>query len=119
MKHHLQMAETLAKTLDNQFKVLGFRFGLDPLIGLIPGFGDILPFFVTGYFIWVGNQIGLPQEKVTEMLINNLVDFIVGLVPIIGDIGDFAVKSHAKNYQILHEHYQTHQARITHPRFAV
>lgn len=102
-KSHLRFASTLTNILENQFSILGFRFGLEPLLGLIPGLGDVLALLLSLYLIWVGIQMNLPGEKIGQMLFNVILDFIIGLVPIAGDIGDFAYRANHRNLMILEE----------------
>ena len=54
MQNHLKTASYIADLLDNKFKVLGFRFGIDPLLGLIPGGGDLVSFLLSLYIVWIG-----------------------------------------------------------------
>lgn len=104
MQHHIRIASRLAHLLDENFKVGGFRFGLDPVMGLVPGIGDVAPFALSLYIIWIGTQMDLPQEKVAQMLANSLLDLVIGFVPLVGDIGDFTFKSNTKNLKILQDH---------------
>ncbi len=98
---HIRLATALTKLLDSQFKFLNFRFGLDPLIGLIPGIGDIITFLLSFYLVWIGMQMKLPEKEIETMIRNVVFDFILGLIPVIGDIGDFVFKANAKNLKIL------------------
>lgn len=89
--------------LDNKFKIVGFRFGIEPLLGLIPGVGDFIGLVMSFYLIWIAVQLKLPQDKVQQMVLNVLFDFIIGLFPVIGDVADFVFKSNVRNIQILKE----------------
>jgi hypothetical protein len=104
MDYHLQYAQSLADLLDNKFKILGFRFGLDPLIGLVPGIGDVIGLVLSAYIVWVAVQMKVPQDKIAMMLGNILFDFVIGLIPVLGEIGDFVVKANSKNLEILKRH---------------
>lgn len=104
---HYVIAENIAKLLDGQFTAFGFRFGLDPIIGLLPGAGDIVTTAFSLYLVWVGLQTGLPSHQIGRMILNIAIDFAVGFIPIIGDIFDFAYKANSKNFEILKQHRVT------------
>ena len=106
MKKYLKVASYIADLLDNKFKVLGFRFGLDPILGLIPGGGDLVSLVLSLYIVWISVKAKLPKKKIVEMLRNITFDFVVGLVPLLGDIADLAFKSNIINLRILKEHME-------------
>lgn len=104
MREHLKFARSLSKLLDSQFKIGKFSFGLDPILGLFPGFGDLVSLGLSGYIVWIGIQLKLPPERIVQMIGNLALDFLVGLIPVIGDIADFAIKSNIKNLKILEKY---------------
>ncbi|MFA6981907.1 MAG: DUF4112 domain-containing protein [Patescibacteria group bacterium] len=104
MRNHLRTASCIADLLDNKFKVLGFRFGIDPILGLIPGGGDLVSLVLSLYIVWIGVKAELPKRKVVEMIKNTALDFVVGLVPVLGDVADFTFKSNLINLKILQQH---------------
>lgn len=95
------MARSLTKLLDGQFSVLGFKFGIDPLIGLIPGIGDVLSLLLSLYVVWIGFQMKIPIESLRTMIGNVVIDFILGSVPAVGDVADFIYKANSRNMKIL------------------
>lgn len=99
--NHLRMARSISRILDNKFKFMGFRFGIDPILGLIPGIGDFVPMFFSLYLIWVGTKYDLEKELITKMMRNVVLDLLISLVPILGDIADFTYKASTKNYRLL------------------
>ena len=103
----LRHLDTLAKWMDNKFVIPGtnIRFGLDALIGLIPGAGDLTTFGISGVMIFIMAQNGASGFVLARMILNVLVDTIVGAVPLIGDIFDVGFKSNTKNVQLMKEHY--------------
>jgi hypothetical protein len=103
---HLQKARLFARLMDNQFNFLGVRFGLDNLIGLIPGIGDVLSAIFSFYLIWIGVQMNLPSQLINKMVINLLLDTVIGSIPLIGDLGDIFFKANLKNLRIL-ENYDS------------
>jgi len=96
----------VARLLDSAVPVPGtsFRFGLDPILGLVPGIGDIVsPLFTVG-IIWQARDLGIPRVVMMRMIINVALDTLVGLVPILGDLFDFAWKSNNQNLVLLEQH---------------
>lgn len=106
MNYYLKSASFLARLLDNRFRVFGFRFGLDPLIGLVPGFGDVLSLLLSIYILWIGINLKLPPNRIGQMVLNILIDFALGLIPVIGDISDFVYKANSRNLKIIEQHMQ-------------
>ena len=107
MKKYIKTATVLSNLLDNKFKVLGIKFGLDPILGLIPGGGDLVSLFLALYIVWIGIKMRLPQDKIARMIANVVLDFGVGLVPILGDIADITFKSNLRNLEILKQHKES------------
>ena len=101
---HLKLARFLATALDAQFGIGSFKFGIGPLIGLIPGFGDILENALSFYLVWIGLQMNLPTAKIAQMIRNIGFNFLMGLIPFLGDVGDFVFKSNMRNLQILEDY---------------
>jgi hypothetical protein len=75
--------------------------GLDPLIGLIPGIGDIVGGVMSSYILLVAVQEGAPTSVLIRMLGNITLDSVVGVVPVLGDLFDFGVKSNRRNVDLL------------------
>ena len=104
MDKHLKTAIYIADLLDNKFKVFNFRFGIDPLLGLIPGGGDLVSLLLSLYLVWIGFKAKIPTAKLIEMIMNTTVDFLVGLVPVLGDVADFTFKPNIRNLNILKQY---------------
>ena len=98
---------SLARLMDAQFKIPGtnFRFGLDGLLGLIPGAGDLSTFAVSGYMVMILAQNGASGFVLARMVLNILVDAIFGSIPILGDIFDVYFKANLRNIKLMEEHY--------------
>ncbi len=107
MNKHLKTAEVLANLLDNKFNLFGIKFGIDPVLGLIPGFGDFLSFLLSVYIVWVGVKLNLPIHKVLKMAWNVALDLLIGIIPVIGDFSDVAIKANLRNVAILKKHFLT------------
>ena len=104
MHKHIKTARTITYWLEGKYKIGYFKFGFDALLGIIPGIGDVVPALLSGYLIWIAYRIKLPQEKVSKMIANIILDFIIGSIPLVGDLTDFMFKSNIKNLAILEEH---------------
>ena len=98
--------ERLAWLLDGAIPVPGtrFRFGLDSIIGLIPGVGDLLGLLLGATILYESVRIGAPRALVAKMLGNSVLDALLGVVPGIGDLADFAFKSNQRNVRLLIAH---------------
>ncbi|MEO6404708.1 MAG: DUF4112 domain-containing protein [Ferruginibacter sp.] len=103
----LQKLSSLAKLMDSKFRVPGtdIRFGLDALIGLVPGAGDLTTFGISGYMLWVMANNGASGFVLARMILNVLIDTLVGAIPILGDLFDVAFKSNIRNMRLMEQHY--------------
>lgn len=104
MQKHYRMAKVLSKLLDSQFNILGFKFGLDPIIGLIPGLGDAIGAALSFYVIWIAIGLKVPEEKIVVMIRNVLLDILIGMLPVIGDVSDFVFKANQRNWRIIEQY---------------
>ncbi len=103
MRNHIRAATYLVDLLENKFEILGWRFGLDPILGLIPGIGDLLGMLISSYLVWVGWKMNIPRVKIWEMVWNLVIDLVIGSLPVVGDVLDFVYKANVKNLRILKE----------------
>ncbi|MEY2564350.1 MAG: hypothetical protein QOH88_2543 [Verrucomicrobiota bacterium] len=96
----------LSLIMDNFLRVPGtkFRFGLDPLLGIIPGIGDTSSALVSAFALIQAARVGVPKVLLARMSANILLNEIIGIVPIAGDAFSFWFKSNARNYQIIKDH---------------
>jgi NAD/NADP transhydrogenase beta subunit len=113
MKHQplppkLKHINTLARLMDSQFAVPGtkLRFGLDGIIGLIPGVGDLSTFAVSGYLVFLMASNGASGFVLARMILNVLLDVTIGAIPFVGDLFDFAFKANSRNMRLMQEHYR-------------
>lgn len=95
--------ERLGWLLDDLFRVpiLGWRFGLDALIGLIPGIGDTGTALASFYILAAAVRHGVPKVTLLRMGMNIGIDYVLGAVPFVGDIADVWWKSNQKNIALL------------------
>jgi hypothetical protein len=99
----LSGARTLAHLLDDGIRIpgLGIRFGLDPVLGLVPGLGDFSGAILSGYVVLLGARLGAPKSVILRMLGNVAVDTVGGSVPLLGDLFDVGFKSNLRNVALL------------------
>lgn len=96
----------IAQLLDAAFVVPGtsYRFGLDPLLGLIPGLGDLVSPLFTIAILWQARDLGVPRVVQLRMIVNVAIDALLGTVPVLGDLFDVAWKANVRNLALLDRH---------------
>lgn len=107
-KPNLFWIDEMVRLMDTRFRIPGtrFRFGLDPIIGLIPVLGDITSFAISGGLILYMVRFGVSRKVIILMVLNAALDATVGSIPIIGHIFDFYYKANTRNINLLRKHYQ-------------
>ena len=97
--------ESLSKYLDNWVKIpiVGWRFGLDALIGLVPNVGDTVTSLASFYILVAGVRYGVPKITLLRMAFNIGLDYVVGAIPFIGDAFDFFWKANKQNMDLIRE----------------
>jgi hypothetical protein len=95
-----------AVLLDSAFEIPGtnIRFGLDAVLGLVPGIGDLASPIFTGLLLVTGLKMRLPLIVQARMVLNAAIDMLIGLVPILGDAADIAWKANLRNLALLERH---------------
>ena len=95
-----------AVLLDSQFRVPGtnIRFGLDAIVGLIPGLGDISTPIFAAILLLQGARMRLPAIVQVRMVLNSAIDMLLGFVPILGDLVDIGFKANLRNLALLERH---------------
>jgi Domain of unknown function (DUF4112) len=98
--------DDLAWLMDNYFKIPGinWRFGLDSIIGLVPGAGDILAGIIAVFIVLRALQFKLPGIVIVRMILNTLLDVTVGAIPFIGDLFDLFFKANTRNMALFHKY---------------
>ncbi|MBP0006294.1 MAG: DUF4112 domain-containing protein [Cyanobacteria bacterium SBC] len=102
----LKQLRRLSHLLDNAIPIPGtpYRFGLDPLLGMVPGGGDVAGALLSAYIILQSARLGLPKASLGRMFLNVLTEMVLGVIPLLGDLFDFAWKANAKNVELLESH---------------
>jgi hypothetical protein len=102
----LDLLRRWAVLLDSMFVIPGtrVRFGLDAIVGLIPGLGDIVAPVFTVAVLATGLRMRVPAVVLARMVLNAGIDMVIGLVPILGDLVDIAWKADLRNVALLERH---------------
>ena len=108
----LNRLRKFSRLLDSAIGIPGtkFRFGLDPILGLIPGAGDFLGTALSAYLVVEAARLGVPKETLVKMVSNIVLESAVGTVPVIGDLFDAAWKANTKNFELVEAHLNIPQA---------
>jgi hypothetical protein len=102
----LERLSALSRLLDHAFRIPGtdVRFGLDAVLGVIPGIGDLVTNLISAYLVLEARKLGLSRWDMTRMIGNIVVDVGVSSVPIAGDVFDLFWRANDKNMAILRDH---------------
>lgn len=98
--------DALATLTDSAFRIpgLNIRFGIDSIIGLIPGLGDFITTLMSLYVLAAGVRYGVPRATLARMGINVAIDAVVGAIPLLGDVFDVFWKANMKNVALIRRH---------------
>ena len=112
---YTSIARAIATLLDTAFYVPGtrIRIGLDPIIGLVPGFGDTLAGLLGSSLLFLGAQIGLPRIALARMSLNMFLNAVIGAIPGIGDLFSFWFKSNMRNLALIQRYAREPQRVAT------
>ncbi|MGD1854859.1 MAG: DUF4112 domain-containing protein [Leptolyngbyaceae cyanobacterium] len=105
----LQRLRNLSHVLDNAIAIpgLGYRVGLDPLIGVLPGGGDLMAGLISIYVVAEAARMGVPAATLGRMGFNILTEVLVGTIPMLGDFFDVVWKANARNVDLLERHIRS------------
>lgn len=103
----LHLARSIYKLMDEAFTIPGtnFKFGIDPLLGFVPVAGDGISLVVSGLVVMLAVRQGVNFPTLLKMTGNVILDFLVGSVPILGNIFDFGFKANRRNLSLLEKFY--------------
>lgn len=101
-----QRVEMLELLLERSLTIPGTRMaiGLDSIVGLVPGIGDVITAAMGAYIVWEGRNLGMSKWQLTRMSGNVLFDAALGAIPLAGDAFDFFFKSNSRNLKIIKRH---------------
>lgn len=103
----MQSVERMAKLLDSKFSIPGtnIRFGLDPILSLMPLLGDLITLVISSMLIYTMHNQGASRKVVVKMMLNAGLDTLIGAVPLVGTVFDVFYRSNERNIKLLKEHY--------------
>ena len=115
----LDEVELIAWLLDNSIPIpgTGRRIGIDAIVGFVPGLGDVVSGAIGLIVVARGAALGLPRVVIARMLVNTLLDFLIGSIPVIGDAFDLWFKANARNVGLMRT-YLGDRDRSTAPEWA-
>ncbi len=104
----LKWVERIAHLFDDQFRIPGtnFRFGLDPIINLFPVAGDAAGMMVSAALLITMARNGASRKVIILMMLNVMIDGLIGAIPLIGQVFDFYYKANLRNIALLKQHYE-------------
>ena len=104
----LRWVDTFSRLLDTRFRIPGTstRFGLDFILGLVPGAGDIVSLGMSGTLVATMARHGASPRLVARMLVNVVLDAFIGSVPVLGNIFDLFYKANYRNAELMREYYE-------------
>ncbi len=107
--NRLKWVHRFAYLLDNSIRIpgLGYRIGLDPIIGLIPGLGDVAGGVLSAYIVYQAYRFGVPRRIILRMTYNVGVEVLIGAVPIAGDIFDAGWKANTRNITLMNDYLES------------
>ena len=105
-----QRVEAMEKLLERMFVIPGINrpVGLDVILDLVPGVGDIAGAALGGYIVWEARNLGMSNWQIARMAGNVGFDFLLGAIPWIGAIPDFFFRSNSRNLRIIKRHLDKH-----------
>ncbi len=112
--------DQLSNLLDGLFRIpgLGWRFGLDALVGLIPGVGDTASALASFYILAAGVRYRVPKVTLLRMGVNIGIDYLFGAIPVVGDIFDAMWKSNQKNVELVRQRAAVSAVEARHGRIS-
>jgi hypothetical protein len=105
---NLNRIRRVSHLMDTAFKIpgIGLKVGWDPIIGLIPGAGDLIATAISAYIVFLAARFRLPAGVLAKMVFNISLEAVIGAIPLLGDIFDAFYKSNARNLELLEHHLQ-------------
>jgi|SRR5437588_5904729 len=99
----------VAIVMDRLFRIPGLkrRLGLNPILDLVPGFGDIAAAFISVSVLIYGIRRGIPKVLLGRMALNILINEVVGIIPVVGSVFAFWFTANTRNYELIREHLDT------------
>ena len=104
MDKKIKTAKFLARLLDNQFELGGVKFGIDPILDIVPWVGTVVGSLLSLYILKIGKDLQVSKIDMLKMVGNIIIDFLTGLIPLLGIIFDVFFKANIRNLKILEKY---------------
>ena len=100
--------EKLARLMDSRFNIPGIpvKLGLDTIIGLIPGVGDTIGLGISGFIIAQAKRVGVSRTTLNKMIANVFIDWLIGIIPVLGDLFDWGWQANNRNARLLRRDFE-------------
>lgn len=108
--HVRQRIEAMEKLLERSLRIPGTNkmIGLDVILDVIPVGGDVIAALMGLYMVWEAQNLKMPMSATLRMIGNVGIDFLLGLIPVIGIVPDYLFKSNSRNLRIIKKHLDKH-----------
>ncbi|TXH68672.1 MAG: DUF4112 domain-containing protein [Thiothrix sp.] len=102
----IKKLDKLAWLLDNSIKIPGtsWKIGLDGILGLIPGIGDLAAGSLSTYILYQAVKMKVPKAVLARMTLNILLESVIGVIPVLGDLFDFMFKANQRNVDLMRKY---------------
>ena len=107
----MQRLRKLAWVLDRSIPIGRWRIGIDPILGILPGAGDWIAAVLSLYVVYESARLGAPGALLLRMGGNILIEAVIGTVPVVGDLFDFAWQANTRNLALIERHYSSDRFR--------
>ncbi len=103
----LKWIRRVSQLLDSKFTIpsTSIKFGIDPILGIIPGIGDLSSYIISLFIIYTAKKKGGSGELLTKMMLNSSIDALIGSIPIFGTVFDIWYKANVRNLTLAQEHF--------------
>ena len=91
---------------------INYPIGMDAIVGLVPVVCDIFGVAVGSYIVWEARNLGMPKWHMMRMIGNVAIDGVIGFVPLVGDVADFAFRSNTRNLKIVKNYLCKHHPEV-------
>jgi hypothetical protein len=105
LHEHIRFAKRLVTLMDTKFSIFGFKFGIDPILNVIPWFGDVLGLVLSCYLFYIAYSLKVPKTIYLQMIWNVAFDYVLGLIPLAGVVFDLFFRANVKNYALLEKYF--------------
>jgi len=102
---HIDFARRLTRVMDIRFHIFGIRFGIDPMLDIIPGLGNVVAAGTSAYLLWLAHLLRVPTWVYWRMIWNITADYVLGAVPFVGIIFDVFFRANVKNFALIETYF--------------